>query len=203
MITVYYFDIEKHRQMLRHESMLREKGKDQKVLREKKQLEMIASEYLKRYVFEEVLHKNYPEELFRGEFGKPYCRDQFCCFKVSGQKDFIVLGLTQKDSIGIDIEKKRELPGTAVGSFFYGNEWDTILNDPKEFTRIWTRKEAFVKCIGTGWKHKPDICVVDDQISFDGKKYQIASWEFHDDYVISVCYEDAGYKHQYEMVEVI
>lgn len=35
MITVYYFDIEKHRQMLRHESMLREKGKDQKVLREK------------------------------------------------------------------------------------------------------------------------------------------------------------------------
>ena len=60
MITVYYFDIEKHRQMLRHESMLREKGKDQKVLREKKQLEMIASEYLKRYVFEEVLHKNYP-----------------------------------------------------------------------------------------------------------------------------------------------
>lgn len=52
-------------------------------------------------------------------------------------------------------------------------------------------------------KHKPDICVVDDQISFDGKKYQIASWEFHDDYVISVCYEDAGYKHQYEMVEVI
>lgn len=55
--------------------------------------------------------------------------------------------------VGIDVETKSDLDGRVAKRFFSGEEQQAILaaEDPQlAFRRIWTRKEAYVKCTGTG-----------------------------------------------------
>ena len=55
--------------------------------------------------------------------------------------------------VGIDVETKSDPDGRVAKRFFSGEEQQAILaaEDPQlAFRRIWTRKEAYVKCTGTG-----------------------------------------------------
>jgi 4'-phosphopantetheinyl transferase len=76
-------------------------------------------------------------------------------FNMSSSDDSLIIGLSNQNDIGIDVEKVREtdnLERIALENFSQG-ELD-YLNSEKDkttaFYNIWTRKEAFIKAFGKG-----------------------------------------------------
>lgn len=113
------------------------------------------------------------------EFGKPFldpAEYSNLKFNLSHSGDLIVYGFCLDTDIGIDIEQidysinYNEL----AKNFFSAHEISFLINSPNEknsienFFRIWTRKEALLKSVGTGLL--PDLKtmdVLDDQIYLD------------------------------------
>ncbi len=96
-----------------------------------------------------------------GPFGKPMLsgewQDTQLEFNLSHSKGLAVLALAGGRRVGVDIEAVRpirEMDGLVM-RFFSTNEQEAFLKVPIErrpaaFFRTWTRKEAYIKAIGTG-----------------------------------------------------
>ncbi len=92
------------------------------------------------------------------EFGKPSLSNNTqLCFNVSHSGNTILLAFTQKNSIGVDIEKINDTIDfqTIAKRFFSKKEAQIVLNLPHKertiaFYKCWTRKEAFIKGHGQG-----------------------------------------------------
>ena len=86
-------------------------------------------------------------------FGKPYCKShKEIYFSLSHSGDFLALAIDDRD-VGIDIEKIRAAKENLIDRVCCKNEKDRIFssrNPDIEFTKIWTRKEAYLKALGTG-----------------------------------------------------
>ena len=205
MIKIYYFDIQKHLDLLNSGSFFVcavNIRKVNKILRNEKKKERIVSELVKKYVFENLLGKKYPNDIFVGEFGKPYLKDNSFEFNFTGNSEYIFLSICKNASIGIDVEKMRKFPGMAVKGFFSDEEWECLIKDSSEFTRIWTRKEAFLKCIGVGWQEKNECSVLNDYIQQNDNNYRLLDIKFNEDTLISICHEETGYKETYQFKEI-
>lgn len=76
-------------------------------------------------------------------------------FSISHTHDKIAIAFSSH-SIGIDIESLREYKPLLVKRFFHPFEYDFLENiknkeeQNQAFSRLWTLKEAYVKCTGTG-----------------------------------------------------
>jgi Phosphopantetheinyl transferase len=76
-------------------------------------------------------------------------------FSISHNQDWIGIAFSNH-SVGIDIEKLRVYKPMLVKRFFHPKEYEFLqsfnFQDEKNeaFTRLWTLKEAYVKCTGTG-----------------------------------------------------
>ena len=95
------------------------------------------------------------------EHGKPVLANNHKCaditFNVSHSHDLALIAIAQKLNIGIDIEKINHESNhlTLMTRFFSKTEQDefqTMLDTDKAkaFCACWTRKEAFIKAIGSG-----------------------------------------------------
>lgn len=90
-----------------------------------------------------------------GEKGKPFfLYNQGLHFSISHTKDHIAFAIDTR-SVGIDIEQQRPYKPALVSRFFHSDEYafiDSLLPEQQAeaFTRLWTLKEAAVKCTGTG-----------------------------------------------------
>lgn len=206
MIEIYYFDIQKYIQVL-HES-----GKEylfaadwqrvEECIRRKKKTELIAAGWVKRYIFEAVLkRKDYRKDWRKGKYGKPFFVDKSPNFNYSGNEKFIVYALYNEGEVGVDVEKQRAFPGEAVKGFFRQDEWAYLINHPDDFVRIWTRKEAYLKCIGTGWSEKPEYSVLSNRIVNGEKSYHIEDMELCKDYILSLCHEEVR-QEKYQIEEI-
>lgn len=99
-----------------------------------------------------------------GENGRPYV-DAPLQFNVSHSHEMAVFAFGQVDvvgNVGIDIEHIRTLHDrTAVATrFFSAAEQTALFSYPESeqtavFFRIWTRKEAYLKALGTGLTRSP------------------------------------------------
>ncbi|MBR0147325.1 MAG: 4'-phosphopantetheinyl transferase superfamily protein [Eubacterium sp.] len=73
-------------------------------------------------------------------------------FNISHSDDYIAVAIADRP-VGIDVEVKTD-PDLKVTSRFYSPAEQQAVrtaSDPqREFRRLWTRKEAYVKCTGTG-----------------------------------------------------
>ena len=121
------------------------------------------------------------ERIQLGEKGKPYIDGVF--FNIAHSGDFTVCAFGETD-IGVDIEKNRSVSENVLEKISLPEEREK--HSPLE---IWTRKESFAKCIGTGrgedvWK--TDLS--EDKICCAGKIYRIKTLEIKE-YVLSVCAE--------------
>ncbi|MFD2035765.1 4'-phosphopantetheinyl transferase family protein [Belliella marina] len=112
-------------------------------------------------------------------FGKPFLptfRDVH--FNVSHSGEFIVLAVG-KVPVGIDLEFLDDYFDfyDMVGSIFQDTEKDKIKEDDKpvlKFFDFWTRKEAFLKAIGVGFRISPlDIKVAGKRNVFTLSKIKI------------------------------
>ena len=81
--------------------------------------------------------------------GKPFAENAEVFFSISHSGNLVACAVSKKE-IGIDIEKIRNIRLKAAEKFCTASEIDYIGNDLKRFFGIWTLKEAFFKCKGTG-----------------------------------------------------
>lgn len=75
-------------------------------------------------------------------------------FNLSHSDDFLLIGLSRKNPIGVDIEQARQNDYFALARrFFHHSEIEAIetSKDPKQtFYEIWVQKEAYLKMSGKG-----------------------------------------------------
>jgi 4'-phosphopantetheinyl transferase len=100
-----------------------------------------------------------------GRFGKPALETGFapCAFSMSHSQDLSVIALCERSEIGVDVELARPLPDalSLAAAHFTAGEQETLQRlsghaCETAFLRIWTRKEACLKALGTGLQIAPN-----------------------------------------------
>ncbi len=88
------------------------------------------------------------------QFGKPRIEGhQHLAFSLSHSGKMAMCALSDSGPVGCDIESPGRHNLTAAQRFFHPNEYHHIINsaDPRrEFLRMWTLKESYIKALGTG-----------------------------------------------------
>lgn len=84
-------------------------------------------------------------------------------FNASHSGDWAVYGFVHDHEIGVDVELVKEALATEgiAERFFSAGEVETLNGLPKDekpgaFFRCWTRKEAYIKAVGSGLSHPLD-----------------------------------------------
>lgn len=97
------------------------------------------------------------------ELGKPFLNQSILNFNVSHSKNCILIALTKNMSVGIDVEYcTTELDFLSIAKeFLTQKEYMHFLTLPTPdrnlaFYRSWTRKEAILKSLGTGFSIPPN-----------------------------------------------
>jgi 4'-phosphopantetheinyl transferase len=94
----------------------------------------------------------------QGHYGKPYLvQAPELAFNLSYSKRFLFFAHGSKGQIGVDIEAMRKLPNLLqiIEQQFHPDEKALLLRlsddeQVKQFYRIWTCKEAYIKALGSG-----------------------------------------------------
>ncbi|MBS1532339.1 MAG: 4'-phosphopantetheinyl transferase superfamily protein [Bacteroidetes bacterium] len=107
---------------------------------------------------------------------RPYF-DNGADFNISHSGDRVVCCGTTSGMVGVDIEQVKAINLDEYPDYFTQNEWEYIHGHADEFEgfyNLWTRKEAVLKAIGTGF-HTPlnSVDVVNDIVKYDGITYYI------------------------------
>jgi len=130
----------------------------------------------------------------RGRRGKPHLPD-YAPFNISHAGDFAVLALS-KQSVGVDLERFRPLDWQRIASRFFHPDERAFLaqsNEPdRDFFRIWTLKESYLKAEGTGFSVSPASFAVipagEQSALFSGETaYRFTRLNAFPDYCLSVC----------------
>lgn len=103
-----------------------------------------------------------------GKYGKPFLiASNGIEFNVSHSGDTIVLGFIKDDIIGVDVEfTKRKIEINKIVEHFFSDEEIAALFSldksyhTQAFYNCWTRKEAFIKALGSGLSFPLDQFVV-------------------------------------------
>lgn len=103
------------------------------------------------------------------------------------------------EPVGIDVERVRPVDLALAKRFFAAEEYAALraVSDEhgmggrldREFIRLWTRKESYIKAVGEGM-HLPlaDFSVLSETVSYGQFGiYYLSTWEIFDDAVLSVC----------------
>lgn len=160
----------------------------------------LYSEVLVRLLANKILKiKNSNIIISKNQYGKPYIKEYpDFQFNISHTYNAIVVAVSD-DSVGIDIEKIKSTTFKVAYRYFTATEQNYIneFADKKEkrFYEIWTKKEAYIKCIGKGLAQPLksfDVC--DKEVSRKIKTFE------KDNYLISVCSEASDWK--YEITEL-
>lgn len=136
--------------------------------------------------------------------GKPYILEQpDLHYNLSHSGDYVALVMSEK-AVGIDVEKLREGQTRLVQRFFAEDETVWLMENwsDGDFTRMWTRKESFLKACGIGMRMPlagfsvlGQSVVVNEQMPLAMREpdavYDMASYPIGDKYWLSVCQKDS------------
>ena len=95
-------------------------------------------------------------EIIYNEYGKPSFKDNPIFFNVSHSKDYTVLVISSKE-VGVDIQKITYRKN--IIDRICTNEEKKIIKNADDFTKIWVKKESYVKMLGKGISY--GLCNVD------------------------------------------
>lgn len=132
--------------------------------------------------------------LIRGRRGKPHLPDNEP-FNISHAGDYAVLALSTQP-VGVDIEHFRPLDWQRIALRFFHPEERAFLarsSEPeRDFFRIWTLKESYLKAEGTGFSVSPAsfavLPVSETSADFLAETdYRFTRVAFLPDYALSVC----------------
>ena len=119
---------------------------------EKNKLEELAAGLLLRHALWDAAGISLLDAgIVKNEYGKPVLNGDIH-FNISHSDGYIAAAVADCP-VGIDVETKTDPDLKVTARFYSEEEQEAVRNaeDPqREFRRIWTRKEAYVKCVGTG-----------------------------------------------------
>jgi 4'-phosphopantetheinyl transferase len=118
----------------------------------------VISRGLVRAIMARYLEQQPAEIAFAySEHGKPYLLSRRLQFNVSHSHDLILLALTAEWDVGIDVEVRRTISDmdALASRYFAPDEAEALAALPDAergaaFLQTWTRKEAYLKALGTG-----------------------------------------------------
>lgn len=127
---------------------------------------------------------------------------------ISHSGNYLVIGICDRGKIGVDIELLKNIDFRAyknclsVGEERYIDSGKKIKQKLENFYEIWTKKEAYLKTLGTGLQ-KPlpitqfysDNSKPKDEITHDSQKYYLSTLK-KDNFVLSVCATELVEYHQ-------
>ena len=136
----------------------------------------------------------------QSEKGKPYIDGIRTYFNISHSGDKVICAFSDVE-VGCDVERKTCDCLKIAQRFFAENEYKYLYNISdmgaldKEFLRIWTRKEAFVKAKGFGIAYPfGNISFVDKEgkisdmsVDEENQMYYFQSIDEDDGYLYSIC----------------
>ena len=123
------------------------------------------------------------------EKGKPFALNADVHFSVSHSGECVVCAVSDKE-IGIDIEKIRDISLRAAEKFASADELEYIKSCKNGFFEIWTLKEAYFKCIGTGLGSdikKVTFRINQNNIRCSENGFECSFYTVADGYICSVC----------------
>ena len=134
-------------------------------------------------------------EILRNEWGKPCFAEGNLQFNVSHSGEYLAIAISAHP-LGIDIQKTKEIKDGMFKKVVQPEEQPLIGNDrQKDFLRLWTLKESFVKAEGKGLQISMKDYFFEKEDGFYRVNYcgQRMPWTFNmeealiEDYFISVC----------------
>ena len=136
------------------------------------------------------IKRKYIREYTLNEYGKPLAKKGY--FNISHSHGYVVFVYDEEREVGIDIERLRKVD-EKLKEYISSKEERLTLIDNVSFFKLWTSKEALVKCCGSGFinsiKEVPGLPLV-------GKKeYQNEIYHqkqiIYQDAVITICRKGA------------
>ena len=123
-------------------------------------------------------------------YGKPQLANSNISFNISHSVNRIFLCCSNRTEVGVDVEKIEDAPLQIMDYLFHKNEIAYVLSGRTyeknhRFYEIWTRKEAYAKCVGNG--------ISEELRNFDSKHEEVSNhfwtWE-QDGYCFSIYLKD-------------
>lgn len=133
-------------------------------------------------LLKKILKEEYNIDSFtiiKNEFGKPYLKDNQLYFSISHDVDTCAIAISSSE-IGIDLEYLN-YNERVINKYFYDAEKEIMAksnNLKYDFTKIWVKKEAYLKMKGTGLNFGKENV---DTTKIDAKIID------YNDYLIAVC----------------
>ena len=124
------------------------------------------------------------------ELGKPYLTEPEVHFSISHSGDYVLCAVSDTP-VGADIEKTRPVEERLIRRVCTDEEASFVLEGSdaaerlRRFFRVWTAKEAFFKCRGTGITDLKSVSIFEEPLS------QIETF-YHEDYAISIYYNQSN-----------
>lgn len=193
-MKIYHFNIKNAYEAMLDEwfeqmSAERKQAVSQMKVRHKKNLR-IAADALCRKAISDFCNIS-PDKIefeYNGN-GKPFAKNLPIYFSISHSGDFAVCAVSDCE-IGIDVEKIRDINPRVSDRFATDEEKEYIRNHENGFFEIWTLKEAYFKCIGTGLGSD----IKDVSFEINGKDiscseygYEFSFFEIDKNYICSIC----------------
>ncbi len=138
---------------------------------------------LKKALFKNGLSTSLLEEIRYSEHGKPSFVDYN--FSISHSNGYVVLIFGTEFTVGIDIEKKKNIDLKLFNYLFTELEWKSIVeaeNSLERFYWFWVRKEALLKAAGCTLKDLKQLEVLEHQGMYKDKRYYFESFDFDADF---------------------
>jgi 4'-phosphopantetheinyl transferase len=160
-------------------------------------------------ILADILKRDYKieqcPEILKDEMGKPYLHGNPLYFNVSHSGEYLAIAIS-KHLVGIDIQEPKFIKDGMFRKVVQPEEDCLIGADrQKDFLRLWTLKESFVKADGKGLR----IALKDYHFTKENGKYfviyggQRLSWTFNieetliENYFISVCGKESEVKYHF------
>ncbi|MDI3310009.1 MAG: 4'-phosphopantetheinyl transferase superfamily protein, partial [Thermoanaerobacterium sp.] len=146
---------------------------------------------------------------YNNEYGKPFLKDKSIFFSISHSCQWVSVAVDRK-SLGIDVEKIRNVNLNVAKRFFSRDEFEDMIKSPDKidyFFTLWTLKESYVKALGMGL-HIPlssfTIKIGDEikLLSEKNSKYYFRQFYVDDGYKMAVCAEDDEFQEDVNIINL-
>ena len=140
----------------------------------------------KQQIISRYFKNKYIKNWYINENKKPLSNDIY--FNISHSHDYVILAISNKYNIGIDIELKNDKREDRLKNFICNKEELDFIKENDDFYKIWTSKESLLKCVGTGLVNdlkKVNSLPIDGIKEYDGKIYY-SHYINYDNYSLSI-----------------
>lgn len=148
-----------------------------------------TSAMLKYYYLPAMLSMKSTElQIGLNDYGKPYLLDYpEIDFSISHSGEYVMLAVALGKKIGIDIELIDKDIDLTMKSIIFSESECNLIDNYFDFFVLWTKMEAYLKCLGVGFADKVENLDLNTDLSQALGNYQIETVLFKGDFFLSVC----------------